>query len=406
MRFQIIKNQRLAPFIVALLFFSVTLVVYYLTYPGYNTPYDYFVWLADAFIHGRLSLKEAPPRLTELIPFNGNIYVVYPPMPAILLIPFVAIWGVEFKQTLASIVLGSINVSLVYLVMRRLTSSESVRIWMTVLVAFSTIHWYIATIGSSWYLAHICSFLFLNLAIYETLGKKRPFLIGLLVGASYWSRLSTILGLPFFIIMLSDKWLSNSEEPFLKRIRLKPLIQLGSGTAVFVFLNLTYNYLRFGTPLDVAYTMLLTPSAQPWFDRGMFSLYYIPYHLYVILAKPPVFIDKPPYVVPSMQGLSILVTTPAFIYSIFAGIRNRLAFACWSAIIPIALLIFTKAGTGWTQFGYRYAMDFYPFLILLTLRGIGSTLRWHHKLLICLGILTNTWGVLWINKFRWFDWWG
>jgi len=107
-----------------------------------------------------------------------------------------------------------------------------------------------------------------------------------------------------------------------------------------------------------------------------------------------------------MQGLSVLVTTPAFIYSIFAGIRNRLAFACWSAIIPIALLIFTKAGTGWTQFGYRYAMDFYPFLILLTLRGIGSTLRWHHKLLICLGILTNTWGVLWINKFHWFDWWG
>jgi hypothetical protein len=91
-------------------------------------------------------------------------------------------------------------------------------------------------------------------------------------------------------------------------------------------------------------------------------------------------------------------------FSIFADVRNKVSLACWLGIIPIALLIFTKSGTGWTQFGYRYGMDFYPFLLLLTLKGIGDEIRWHHRLLLCFGILVKLWGVLWINKFGWFKW--
>ena len=65
-------------------------------------------------------------------------------------------------------------------------------------------------------------------------------------------------------------------------------------------------------------------------------------------------------------------------------------------------VVFIKSGTGWTQFGYRYALDFYPFLLLLTLRGIGEQLKWYHKLLIVLSVLVNIWGVLFINIFEWY----
>ncbi|MER3445510.1 MAG: hypothetical protein C4291_01135 [Candidatus Dadabacteria bacterium] len=102
--------------------------------------------------------------------------------------------------------------------------------------------------------------------------------------------------------------------------------------------------------------------------------------------------------------MSIWITTPAFIYALFADIKSKITLACWSGIIPIAFLLFTKNGTGWTQFGYRYAMDFYPFLLLLTVNGIGDRIMWHHRLAICIGILVNLWGVLWINKFEWFRW--
>jgi hypothetical protein len=401
-------NGKHFPVFVAFTFFMLTFIIYFATGPGIPTPYNYFTWLADAFLHGRLGLTKASHYLGELIPVNGRFYVIYPPMPAILLMPFVAIWGPTFNQTLGSVLVASVNVSLFYLLMVRLTQNVMFQIWMTLLFGFGTIHWYIASVGSAWYFAHVTSFLFLTLALYETFTKRRSFFIGLLVGASYWSRLTTILSLPFFIIMLSDTWFLKSEEgSLLKKINPKPLVGLGIGVGIFVLLNFIYNFLRFHTPFDLAYFIpgIDTPSHEPWLNKGPFSLSYIRYHLSIIFARPPVFIKEPPFVLPSLAGMSIWITTPAFVYAFFADIRNKVALACWSGIIPIALCLFTKNGTGWTQFGYRYAMDFYPFLLLLTVKGVGNEIRWHHKILICLGILVNLWGVLWINKFLWFVWW-
>jgi hypothetical protein len=396
--------------LVALIFFILTFIIYDFSGEGGATPYHYFVPLADALLHGRLYILEKPPWLNELIPINGKFYVIYPPMPAILLLPQVAISGLNANQTLASVFWGSLNVSLFYLLMRRLTDNTKLQIWLTLLLGFGTIHWYLACIGKAWYFAQIASFLFLTLAIYETFTKRRPFLIGLLIGASFWCRLPTILSLPFFLIMLSEKWLRrSSNSSFLEEINLTPLLKLGLGVSIFVILNFAYNYIRFGTPFDIAYS--IQAKAEPWlYPKGLFSISYIPRHLWIFFLKPPVFTSKSPFVVPSLTGMSILITTPTFIYSIFAG-RNKLALACWSAIIPIALLEFTHGGVGWIQFGYRFAMDFYPFLLILTALGMKSTLGTdsnltrEHKLVICISILVNLWGVLWINKFGWSSLW-
>jgi len=211
--------------------------------------------------------------------------------------------------------------------------------------------------------------------------------------------------LPFFIVMLSDRWFTGLKgEPILKRVNIKPVVLLLCGAGVFLLLNFTYNYIRFGTPLDVAYTMLKV-NFQPEFNKGPFSLSYIPLHLSVVLLKLPAMINDPPFIVPSMAGQSLFLTTPAFLYSLLAGIRNKVSLACWLGILPVALLIFSKGGTGWIMFGYRYAMDFYPFLLILTAMGIGDRIRWHHKLLISLSILVNLWGVICINKFAKFVWW-
>ena len=107
------------------------------------------------------------------------------------------------------------------------------------------------------------------------------------------------------------------------------------------------------------------------------------------------------------MGMSILITTPAFIYSVFAGIKKKITLACWVGIIPIALILFLHGGVGWQQFGYRFALDFYPYLLILTALGISrdlkadSDLEWHHKTLIIASVLVNLWGVIWINKLGW-----
>ena len=51
---------------------------------------------------------------------------------------------------------------------------------------------------------------------------------------------------------------------------------------------------------------------------------------------------------------------------------------------------------------YRYALDFYPFLLILAFLGMGGRLRWYHKLLIILSVLVNLWGVVLINKIGWY----
>ena len=82
-----------------------------------------------------------------------------------------------------------------------------------------------------------------------------------------------------------------------------------------------------------------------------------------------------------------------------SGFKDRLVIACWAAIIPIALNNFLFAATGWAQFGYRYGLDFYPFLFLLVVKVVGNQLRWYHMALIVVSIVINLWGVLWIYQF-------
>jgi hypothetical protein len=80
--------------------------------------------------------------------------------------------------------------------------------------------------------------------------------------------------------------------------------------------------------------------------------------------------------------------------------RDLLAFACWAAIIPTVIALFTFAFTGHAQFGYRYGLDFYPFLWLLVARQVADGMKWHHWALIALSIGVNLWGVLWIYQFE------
>jgi len=99
---------------------AITLLVYSISNRGEGAQWNHFVYLADAFLRGHLYI---PNILTELASWNGHYFVVYPPMPAILLMPFVAIFGTSFYQPVLSIVLGAVNVLLAYTVLLKLFKS-------------------------------------------------------------------------------------------------------------------------------------------------------------------------------------------------------------------------------------------------------------------------------------------
>ena len=76
---------------------------------GLATDYDYYGRLADAILHGRWFLEEAPSWLNELLPCgDGRFCVAYPPLPAILALPFAAFVPTAVAQVVAS---ARVNVS-------------------------------------------------------------------------------------------------------------------------------------------------------------------------------------------------------------------------------------------------------------------------------------------------------
>lgn len=455
--------------LIGVAFFVFTFLVYWLLSAPTN-PYNNFVRLADAFLHGRIYFLEDLPYL-ELIHRNGHHYVIPPPWPAIIILPGVILFGLALNQTLVSTVIGAICASAVSTLVGNVTRRLSTQIWLTVLFLFGTIYWFAAGNGGVWFFSHTVAVLFLVGAIYFTLADRRPVVAGLCLGAAFWTRQPTILSVPFFLIMFSDNWLPEAEgKTLLQRLNLRPLLELGSGLGVFVLLSCIYNYMRFDTPLDASeHSLPASVLAQPWFDHGVFSYHYISRHTLVFFQNMPIVQTKAPYVIPSWAGMALWATTPAFFYAFFAGTRDKrlvaagwlliaattgviiskaianvvpdsilgldtswrtdwatyefpfqanlvpfyvliamaiwtgrhdkFILACWSAILPVALMLFTFAGTGFAQFGYRFGLDFMPFLFLLTVKGMGEDLRWHHKTLIIASVVINLWAVVWIYEF-------
>jgi hypothetical protein len=374
-----------------LIIVSVALFIFLLSKgppPGQN----HFVYLADAFLHGRLGVTCEGTVLAEIVPFNGNYFVVYPPMPAVLLLPFVALFGTSVDQGLLSIFLASLAVAATWVMLRKTGINGNKVLWLTALFGFGTCFWFVASVGSSWYIEHVVAVLFLTLAIIITLFKKSPFLSGLLLGFAFLSRLPVVLSFPFFLLLMYDQ--NGSWKPRLKQAAYF-LIGLGIIVAVYEL----YNFGRWGVFSDVGYNLIPGIQQDPYFTQGIFNLSYIPRNVYAIFFQGPILLNNFPYFEPNWMGLGLLFTTPAFIY-IFKGPWNKLSKYAALAVACILPILLTHGTVGFTQFGYRFSLDFTPFLMLLAAKGMRENLGWEEKALILLSILVNLWGVVSIIKFN------
>lgn len=312
-------------------------------------------------------------------------------MPAIAAVPFRLLFGEIFRQEYLAQILGAGIVALMMIISWTVKKDRKLLIWVGLLTAFGNIMWFLSATGSSWFLGQITAAFFLTAAIAESLTRKRPIFIGLLLGAAYLARIQVILAFPFFLYLLWDKkrWFLN-------------FFKFGIGVLPFVLFDSYYNFVRFGTIIDKGYYLIPGVLSEPWFSKGLFNPVYIPNNLRVIFASLPRFQKTFPYVTPSWAGLSIWITTPAFIYSLWANIKEKIVQFSWLSILLISFVIFSHGSTGFSQFGYRFAVDFYPILLFLVIKGVAKTgLKWHHWLLLFVGILVNTWGVIFINKFGW-----
>jgi hypothetical protein len=349
----------------------------------------HYAYLADAFLHGRLDVDAAAaPELVELVPEGGRHYVVYPPLPAVVLMPFVAVFGPTFPTALASILAAALCAALTWLMLRRLAFDWRVSAATTFLFVFGTGFWYVALRGSSWFFAHVVCLLFLTAALVVVLGeRRRPLLVGLLLGAAVLSRLPVVLTVPFFLAMLLRErprdWRAGGA--------------LLAGVGVFVGANMLYNLARYGTVFDVGYVKIPGVLEEPWYAQGIIHWSYLPRNLHALLFQPPLLIEQFPYFVPSLFGLSLFIATPAFLLMFLAPARRAWTWIVAGTALLAMLPGLTHGWPGGGQFGYRFALDAGPFLLILTALGMRHGVTPRVLVLVGLSVLSALWGLAFLT---------
>ncbi len=362
-----------------LLIVAATTAVFLATAEREPQAYDYFVRLADAFLHGRLHLLEAPSWLNELVPGGGGWYVVYPPVPALLLVPFVAAFGAEFPQQLASCLFGATSVGLAWLLLGRFALDVRRRMILTLVFGFGTVFWYVAETGSAWYLGHVTAVMFSLAAAILALDRRWPLVIGVLLGLAAISRLPVALAsLGVLMLLLGIGW--PLRVPADRALAVRRTLGFGIGMAVPVGLYFAYNLARWGTVIDQGYTRIPGVLEDPIYEKyGIFAIEYIPRHLHAIFLRSWNFVDDPPFFQPSWWGLGLFLTTPVLVWLVRARLQDPRVLGSAIATALVAIPIVTHGNVGLAQFGYRFSLDVqvFLFIILATVfeRGM-SRLAW------------------------------
>ncbi len=385
-------KEYLREYRVELVVFILSFMVYYLSNFMARDWYKHYVYLADAFVHGRLDLRGFPDFYQDIVRVDGRNYIPFPPMPAILLTPLVGAFGTTVSQRVVTNAIGAVNVSLMWHIFKVLRVRRDVSVGLTILFGFGTVHWYSSQVGTTWFYAHIVAVFFLFLAIIEAFSSRRPILIGLFLGFAALSRQLTMFSLPFFLLALAK----DGRVDWRKLLKL--LFTLGS----ILLLYSLYNYVRVGSLFDTTYTELYKWYMPGDYQRyGIMDLHWLPGGLYAMLLIPPKLLEGFPYFQPNPEGMNMLLVTPAFLYVVRAKEKDWMVIGSWISIILISIPSLMYFNHGWVQFGYRFSLDFTPFLMLLLARGFEDKMTIGRMLLITYSILVNVWGVYWGNVLGW-----
>ena len=432
---------RIDPLWIAVGLFILSLVVYVASNPARPDRYDHFVWQADAFLEGRAEIEypvsEGPYRndyFQDVLPVSPDrAQIPFPPLPAIVLLPFVAAWGLGTNGAAIAAVLGAVNVVLCWAMLLNVTPRRSAALLGTLFYAFGTVAWYAAMLGTTWFLAHVVASTLLFLAITTAIradalsvraraaggahAVRRQFVAGLTFGAAATARLTTIAAAPFFVFVGGGRsWLERA-------------VAAGVGALIPLLLLLGYNLATTGELFHPAYDFLYETEFRP--QPGLVNEEwaaedprYIPQNLGIMLGRLPVspLFDDPrcglepvslgslwdercPLLRPEPLGMSLLLTSPAYLLIIPALLydwRRRLVAGAALAVLAVALADLMHFSQGWVQFGYRFSNDFAPFATVLVALGIARLRAgWLSIALVAASIAVNAWGVYWGVTLGW-----
>jgi hypothetical protein len=351
---------------------------------------QHFVLLAKSFLEGNLHFIYVPGNGGDTALFNGRHFWPLGPLPAVLLMPFVALFEFEMRQGYLAWVFHLLNLFLLYRIARQITGKTHVALWLSFAYAFGTVYFYIIFKSWSWYFAQTIATSFVLLALHEYFFKRRWWLIGSYLALGVLTRVNVLIAAVFFglcILYLRDK----------KQKPVSHLIMFASPIALAVLLLLLYNYARFDNIFEFGYNFQLIfnePAANR--EHGLWSIAHFPANLYYFLFKGPDGVFLPgskiltyPFLKPDIWGMSIVLTSPILLWGLAAPWEDRVSLFSVLTSLTMLFALLGYYGIGVRQYGYRYALDLYPFLFILLAKRCKTKFTIAMQVVIVLSFLFN-----------------
>jgi hypothetical protein len=132
---------------------------------------------------------------------------------------------------------------------------------------------------------------------------------------------------------------------------------------------------------------------------GPFSIRFLPTNLYTLLFLGWGADNRFPWLHPQSVGQALLLTSPAFILALRPSIKQPVNALMWLAAILTMLPSLMVYASGFVQFGTRYYVQVFPFLLVLVALGVGTGRRLDQlsKILVVASILLVAFGTLHIR---------
>jgi hypothetical protein len=385
-----------------------------------HSQYNHYVYLADGWLHGRLTLAGPPPNENDwakidvlklkdgrelrgiyggriggpadrLYPLRGEPFTVpaaeiasrstirlvsFPPFPSVPMLPGVAIWGLQFNDVLFTALWAGLNPTLLFLLLGALRArglsrrSEVDDLWLTAMFGVGSVYYFCAVVGQVWFTAEIIAVTLSIGYVWASIEARRPVLAGICVALGFATRPPWLV-LPLFLFeavrVVGGR--DGLRDPKSRRALLSSLLKFAAPIAVGGAALAVYNYARFQNPFEFGHRFMPVQWQDRMFRFGLFNYHFLSRNLAAALVLLPRIMTRYPYVKVSQHGMSLLVTSPNLAYTVMPQERSPLTKALWITILTTALPSLLYQNSGYVQWGYRFSLDYMIYFMVLLAIG-------------------------------------
>jgi hypothetical protein len=333
-------------------------------------------------------------------------HVSFPPGPAILMMPLVAVQGYHVHDVWFTLFFAALCALLLFVLLQSLTRrghcdrSRNDNLWLTALFIFGTVFFFSSIRGEVWFTALIVGVAFHIAALYCLIDMRRPLLAGVFVAFAMATRtpLAFLCVLPLLLVAVHQSKLRRKGWK-------KAIIRLAffaAPVAAALAALMWYNYARFENVFEFGHTFLQDGQRNNVRLHGLMSGWFFSPNLNAAITNSPVLtLEGDSFLKITLHGLGLLWTTPVLFLLFVSPKRSWLFKALCITAVVVALPGLFYQNTGWKQFGYRFGLDWLPLLVVAFAVG-GRQLTWRVKALIVFGIVVNAVGALTFDRFHQF----